>query len=298
MEWLNYHHLLYFWLVAREGSVARACALLDLAQPTISGQLHQLEKRLKAKLFERVGRRLVLTDTGRLVYRYAEEIFTLGRELQDVLKGRSPGRPIRFVVGVAAMLPKLMVHHLLEPAVQLAEPIQLICHDGEPEPLLAQLALHELDLVLTDSPANPALKLRAFSHFLGECGVTICATPQLARTYRRGFPRSLDGAPMLLPTMDATLRRSLEEWFDAEGIRPVLRGEFADGALLKVFGQMGAGIFPVHTAVEEGVKRQFRVQVVGRVETIRERFYAISLERRLTHPAVVAISETARRRLR
>lgn len=297
MEWLNYHHLLYFWVVAREGSVAKACRQLHLAQPTISGQIRALEKSLKSALFERSGRNLVLTETGRTVYRYADEIFSLGRELQDTLKSRPTGRAVSFVVGVADALPKLMVHRLLEPALHLPEEVHVTCFDGEPDRLMAQLALHELDLVLSDVPANPRLGFRAFNHLLGECGVTFFGTEELVQKYRRGFPGSLDGAPFLMPSGNAALRRSLDQWFDSLGIRPRIRGEFADSALLKAFGQFGDGLFAVHSTVEADVKRMYRVAVVGREESLRERFYAVSVEKRLKHPAVLAISESARTKL-
>jgi LysR family transcriptional activator of nhaA len=297
MQWLNYHHLLYFWTVAREGSIVRACAQLHLTQPTISGQLRSLEKALGGKLFARAGRNLVLTDTGRLVFRYADDIFALGRELQDTLAGRPAGRPLRLVVGVADSLPKLIVYRLLEPALRLPEPVQIVCEQGKPEQLLAQLALHTLDVVLADAPVGPAHKIRAFNHLLGESGVSFFATARLAARYRRGFPHSLDGAPFLLPAENTMLRRSLDQWFDAQGIRPLIRGEFADPALLKVFGQTGTGVFAVRTAVEAETQRQHRVRLLGRVAAIRERFFAISLERKLKHPAVVAITETARAKL-
>jgi LysR family transcriptional activator of nhaA len=297
MAWFNYHHLLYFWTVAREGSIARACGQLHLTQPTISAQLRSLEKALGARLFDRVGRNLVLTDTGRVVYRYADEIFTLGRELQDTLQGRPPGRPLRLVVGVADTLPTPIAYRLIEPALRLPEAVQIVCERSKLEELLTRLAVHTLDVVLADAPVSPALKVRAFNHLLGECGISFFGTPGLVAAHRRGFPRSLDGAPVLLPAENTVLRRSLEQWFQAEGIRPVVRGEFADPTLLKVFGQNGAGLFAVRSAVERETRRQFRVRLLGRVESIRERFYAISLERKLKHPAVIAITEAARGKL-
>lgn len=297
MSWFNYHHLLYFWTVAREGSITRACARLHLTQPTISGQFCALEKNLGSKLFDRVGRNLVLTDTGRLVYRYAEDIFTLGRELQDTLAGRPPGRPLRLVVGVADSLPKLIAFRLIEPALSLPEPVQLLCEQGKPEQLLGQLAVHSLDVVLTDAPVSPSIKIRAFNHLLGECGVSFFGTPKLVSAYRRGFPQSLDGAPFLLPAENTVLRRSLEQWFDAQGIHPQVCGEFADPALLKVFGQNGLGIFAVRTAVEGETGQHYKVRLLAQVEAIRERFYAISLERKLKHPAVIAITQAARETL-
>jgi LysR family transcriptional activator of nhaA len=294
VKWLNYHHLYYFWTVAREGSVAKACPLLHLTQPTISGQLHTLEKALGTKLFSRVGRNLVLTDDGRLIFRYADEIFSLGRELQDTLQGQPPGQPLRLIVGVADTLPNPIVYRLLQPALRLAEPVQIVCEPGKFEYLLAQLALHAFDVVLADAPVGPSAKIRAFNHLLGECGVAFFGSPKLVAKYRRGFPHSLNGAPVLLPAENTVLRRSLDQWFDAQGIRPDVRGEFADPTLLKVFGQHGAGLFAVRTAVERETRRHYGVQLVGRVDAIRERFYAISLERKLKHPAVVAITATAR----
>jgi LysR family transcriptional activator of nhaA len=297
MAWLNYHHLFYFWTVARAGTIARACTELHLTQPTISGQLRSLEKSFAAKLFDRVGRNLVLTHTGRTVYRYADEIFSLGRELQDTLKGRLPGKPLRLLVGVADTLPKEIAYQLVKPALNLPEPVQVICDHGKPDYLLAQLALNALDVVLADAPVSPAAKVRAFNHLLGESGLSFMAIPRMAASCRRGFPRSLNGAPFLLPAENTMLRRSLEQWFDAEHIHPQVRGEFADPGLLKVFGQNGVGIFAVRTVVERETQRQYNVHLVGRVESIRERFYAISLEKKLKHPAVVVITSAARERL-
>ncbi len=297
MEWLNYHHLLYFWMVAREGSIAQASKQLLLAQPTITGQIRALENTLGEKLFARSGRNLVLTEVGRLAYRYANEIFSLGRELTDVLKGRPAGRPVRLVVGVSDGLPKLIAYRLLQPALTLPEPVQIICHEDRPERLLAELATFGLDLVLTDAPVGPLVRVRAFSHLLGSCGVSLFATSSVAAGYRKGFPASLDGAPFLLPVENTTLRRSLEQWFEAQRIRPRVVGEFQDSALLKTFGEAGAGIFAGPTVTEKEVRRQYGVSVLGRIESVTERFYAISVERKLKHPAVVAIAEAARDQL-
>jgi LysR family transcriptional activator of nhaA len=297
MEWLNYHHLLYFWTVARTGGVSAASAELRLAQPTISGQLRALEDALGEKLFHRVGRRLELTDVGRMVYRYADEIFTLGRELMDAVRGRPTGRPLRLAVGVADQLAKLITYRLIEPALKLSEPVHVVCREDKPERLLADLALHDLDLVLSDAPIHPSVKVRAFSHLLGECGVTIFGTKDLAAKYRRSFPKSLEGAPCLLPTENTSLRRSLDQWFEQQSLRPTVVSEFEDSALLSSFGERGLGLFPGPTAIEAEIRRQYGVVVVGRLEQVRERFYAISVERRLKHPAVVAISEAARERL-
>ncbi|HLK99072.1 MAG TPA: transcriptional activator NhaR [Myxococcaceae bacterium] len=294
MEWLNYHHLLYFWTVVREGGVLAASKKLRLRQPTVTGQIRALEQALGEKLFERVGRRLELTETGTFVYRYADEIFTLGRELQEGLKGRPTGRPRKLIVGVSDVVPKLIAYRLLEPALKGPEPQQLVCKEDRTEPLLASLALHELDLIITDAPVGPSSNVRAFNHLLGECAVSLFAAPALAARLKRGFPKSLDGAPFLLPPETATIRRALGQWFEEHGVRPQVRGEFQDSALLKVFGQAGAGAFPAPSAIEHEVRSQYGVELVGRIDSIRERFYVITVERKLKHPAAVAISEAAR----
>lgn len=297
MSWLNYHHLFYFWTVAREGSIARACDRLLLTQPTISGQIRELERAFGAKLFEKVGRNLVLSEQGREVYRYADEIFTLGKELQDTMQGRPVGRAIRLLLGVHDAMPKLIACKILAATLGQPQPIQIVCHEGTSEQLLARLALHQLDAILSDSPAPPTVKVRVFNHLLGECGVSFCASAKLAATYRRKFPHSLNDAPFLLPLQDTSLRRSLDKWFEKSAIRPNIHGEFADSALLKAFGQVGAGLFAVPTAIEKEVCRQYDVKVCGRVDSIREQFYLISAERKLKNPAVAAIAALARRKL-
>jgi LysR family transcriptional activator of nhaA len=297
MRRLNYQHLLYFWTVPREGSISHACARLHLTEPTVSGQLRTLARSLGVKLFERVGRRLELTEAGREVYQYADEIFALGHELEDRLNGRANGKTPRLLVGIADTLPKVIAYRILEPALHLPEAVQLICEQGKPEFLLAQLGLHALDLVLADAPIGAGMNLRAFNHLLGECDVSLLATPDLADHYQPGFPQSLDGAPFLLPAANTLLRRSLDRWFETAGIRPRVRGEFADSALLKVFGENGVGIFAVRTAVEAETQDLYKVRSLGRVDAIRERFYAISLERKITHPAVAAITAAAREKL-
>ena len=297
MDWLNYHHLLYFWTIAKEGGISRAAERLHLAQPTLSSQIKKLETSMGTKLFERTGRNLVLTDTGQLVYRYAEEIFTLGRELADTVKGQRAEKRLRLTVGVPDALPKLVVYELLKPALAMDEDVSLECYEGKLNDLLADLALHRLDIVLANSPLTPDSHVRAYNHLLGECGVTVFGTAELTRKYKAKFPASLHGAPMLLPTQNTTLRRYLEQWFDDQGIEPDVAHEFEDSAVLKVFGQSGHGLFVTPTAVEDHVKRQFSVNVLGRIPEIKERFYAISVERRLKHPAVVAISKTAKRQL-
>jgi LysR family transcriptional regulator, transcriptional activator of nhaA len=294
MDWINYHHLLYFWVVAREGSIVRACEELQLSQPTISGQIAKFEKSLKTKLFRRVGRGLELTEEGRLLFRYADEIFTIGREMTEAMKGRPTGRPMQFTVGVADVLPKLAVHRLLEPACRLDEPIELVCHDGKLDSLLADLALFKLDVVLSDTAASGHARVRVFNHLLGSCGVAVYGTAELAEHYRSGFPKSLTDAPWLLPTVGTSLRRDLERWFDLMDVRPKVVGEFADSGLMKAFGQAGMGLFPAPLAIDTELQRQYQVENVGCIEDIRFQCFAITVERRLKHPAVLAISKSAR----
>lgn len=297
MAWLNYHHLLYFWTVAREGSITRATQKLHLTQPTISAQIKTLEDSLGERLFVRQGRRLVLTEVGQVVYRYAEEIFGLGRELQDVLAGRPTGRPTRLHVGIAEQVPKLMAHELLAPVLKLAEPPQLICREDKLERLFGDLAAHNLDVVISDTPLSHQAKGKAFNHLLGETGVTIFGAPALAEQYRRGFPGSLDGAPFILPVEGTTLRRTLDAWFERERVAPRVMGEFSDSALLKAFGQGGMGLFAGPSAIAGEIRRQFEVKGLGELGGLRESFYAVTVERRLRHPAVIAISEAARHRI-
>jgi LysR family transcriptional activator of nhaA len=297
VDWLNYHHLLYFWTVAKEGGISRASKKLHLAQPTLSSQIQKLEKSMGVNLFDRVGRSMVLTDTGQLVYRYADEIFTLGRELTDALQGMPTQDTLRLTVGVPDVLPKLVVYRLLRPAIEIDGKVQLVCYEGKLSELLADLALHRLDIVLADSPVTPATHIRAFNHLLGESGVSVFGSAELAKQHQRGFPQSLQGAPMLLPTQNTSLRRALEQWFDAKEIRPQVVHEIEDSAVLKVFGQHGQGLFAGPSAIEDEICRQYGVRVVGRIDELKERFYAISVERRLKHPAVVAISNAARQQL-
>jgi LysR family transcriptional activator of nhaA len=229
-----------------------------------------------------------------MVYRYADEIFTIGKELTEAVKGRPAGRPVNFVVGISQVVPKLVAYRLLEPALNLSEPVRIVCREDKNERLLADLAVHDLDILITDAPASPAVKVRAYSHLLGECGETFFAAPPLMRRLRGKFPRALDGAPVLMPSREAVVRRALDQWFDERAIRPEVVGEFDDAALMKAFGQAGTGVFPAPTVIEAAVKRQSGARVLGRTEDVRERFYAVSVERRLKHPAVVAILETAR----
>ena len=294
MSTLNLKHLRYFWAVASHGTIAQASKVLHLTPQTISGQLGELEKQFGAKLFKKAGRNLVLTDSGRTVFNYADEIFRLSNELQDVLEGRSPGSQMTLNVGIAMVVPKLLAYRILAPVLQLDEPVLLTCHEAPFVDLMADLSVHKLDIVLADSPLSPALNIRAYNHPLGESGISFFARESEARHYRAGFPGSLDGAPMLMPTLSCALRRSLDLWFERIKVHPQMVAEFEDRALMKAFGEAAAGIFTTPTAVEIDVLNKYSVTVIGRTEEVKERFYAISAERKIKHPAVAAITEAAR----
>lgn len=296
MDWLNYHHLLYFWTVAREGSIARATEKLNLTQPTISAQIRQLEESLGEKLFEKSGRGLTLTEAGKIAFRYADEIFALGSELRDTLRDRPTGKPRRVTVGVADVVPKLVAYRVLRPAFELAEPVEVICREASSEKLIAELALHEIDLVITDTPAAGA-NIHAHNHFLGESATTLFAAPALAARYRKNFPRSLHGAPMLLPAVGTQLRRALEQWLEANELEPLRAGHFDDTALMTQFGYGGVGIVAAPSVIEDELQRQFGLQVVGKLPDVRERFYAIAPQRKIRNPIVGAITSAARRSL-
>ncbi len=294
MHGLNYNHLYYFWVTAEAGSVTAAGRRLNLTPQTISGQLRTLEQAIGGRLFRREGRGLSLTDSGRLVFQYADEMFRLGAEMQGVLAGGAAGAARRFTVGIVDVVPKMIAYRLIEPALQLPEPVQLICREGKLDDLLADIAAHKLDMVLADTPMGGAANIKAFNHLLGECGIGFFAAPALAERYRPGFPHSLQDAPLLAPAPGAALRGALNQWLDRLEIQPRIAGEFEDSALMKAFGQAGVGIFLAPLVIEQEVIRQFDVRPLGRSDEIRERFYAISAERRLRHPAVVAVSQAAR----
>ncbi len=297
MEWLNYHHLLYFWTVVHEGGVAAASRRLRLAQPTISIQLKQLEAQLGLTLFDRTGRRLRLTEAGRTAFRYADEIFSLGREMRDALHRHPEGRALRLVLGITDAIHKQIAYRLVEPALHLPEGVHVECQEGKLDRLLPLLANHELNLILSDVPIGPGVAVKAFNHPLGHSAVAVFAAPTLARQLRRNFPASLDRAPFLMPAKTVALRRELERWFDRLKLRPEITGEFDDSALLKTFGQAGVGAFAAPAATSAEIARQFKVRQVGLAEGIFERYFAISVERRLQHPGVVAISAAAREEL-
>ncbi|MEZ0237830.1 MAG: transcriptional activator NhaR [Methylophilaceae bacterium] len=294
---MNYKHLYYFWTVAKAGSIARASEQLHITPQTISGQLSLFENVLGETLFDRSRRRFALTDAGRTVLGYAEEIFSLGKELEDVLRHSPGGRPLQFRVGVSDAVPKALAYKLIEPALRATENSRIVCREGKVAGLMGELAIHQLDIVIADSPMPPRIDVKAFNHLLGECGLTFFATSRLAKEFPGDFPQRLNGAPLLLPGDDVAVRPKLIRWFDQNRIRPRITGEFDDGALMAAFGQAGAGIFSAPSAIADRISDQYGVEVIGATEEITESFYAISVERRLSHPAVVAISEAARQEL-
>ncbi len=294
---LNMKHLRYFWAVASHGSIARAAEALHLTPQTISGQLRELEHQVGSKLFSRDGRGLALTETGRLVYTYADEMFQLGSELQDVLDGHTPGFALNIKVGIAMVVPKLLAYRVLEPVLKMPDTVRLICHEAPLVDLLAELAVHKLDVVLADSPISPGMNVRAYNHALGESGISFFAVPEQAPLLRADFPQSLDGTRMLMPSAGSSLRRNLENWFERHDVNPLVVAEFEDRALMKVFGERGTGVFTTPTTVEQDVLNKYGVEVIGRTEEISESYFAISAERRIKHPAVSAITEAARNEL-
>jgi LysR family transcriptional regulator, transcriptional activator of nhaA len=293
---LNYKHLHYFRTVAKAGAINKAAEKLHLTPQTLSGQISILEDRLGVALFRRTGRRLELTDAGRTALTYADEIFAVGAELEEALLNRPGARVHPFRVGIADVVPKTIAYQLLAPALTLAEPVKLICKEDRLEQLAAELAIHRLDMVLADRPLPSSMDIKGYSHPLGECGIAFLATPSLASGLTPDFPACLHGAPLLIPGEDSALRAPLLRWLERRGIQPVIVGEFNDSALMSAFGQAGAGAFPVPLTTAREVMRQYEVVELGQTQDIRERFFAISVERRLSHPAVLAVSEAARRR--
>jgi len=291
IPFLNFQHLYYFWMVAREGGISHASEVLDLSPSTISAQISQLEKSLQVKLFRRVGRNIRLTDVGQIAFRYADQIFGLGRELTHALTGWDTEGPLSLQVGIADAVPKLVATKLMQPAFAVSPEIRLTCREGRPESLLAELALHRFDLILLDAPVDPRGNIRAFSRLLRECDVAIFGTPELLRQYGHGFPGSLEGAPVLLPTPDSSIRRSFGRWLEARELQPRVVGEFEDGALMRAFGEIGAGLFPAPSIIADDLERQAGVECLGSLEGTRARYYAVTVERQLEHPAVQAICD-------
>ncbi len=291
---INYKHLHYFWVVANEGGITRASERLHLTPQTISGQLSLLEESLGEALFARVGRNLELTETGRLALSYADEIFSLGGELEEMVRNLPGGRPLMFKVGVVDVVPKSIAYRLLAPALKLPEPVRIVCREGSLDALLADLAVHRVDLVIADGPIPAGMNVRGFNHPLGDCGVTFFATSRLARKLGKSFPDSLSGSPLLLPGGMTLVRSRLVQWFDRLHIYPRIVGEFDDSALMKAFGRAGAGVFIAPTPIAAEVEKQYGVVAIGQTDEVRDHFYAISVERKISHPAVAAITETAR----
>jgi LysR family transcriptional regulator, transcriptional activator of nhaA len=289
MEWLNYHHLLNFWMVAREGSVQRASELLHVTPASVSVQVRQLEKSLGVKLFAKQGRGLVLTEMGKEVLEYAEDIFSTGRELLEMLKGKPMGKPLELRVGIRDVMPKLVAYQLLQPAILSDPSMRLICHEGKMADLVADLAIHKLDVVLCDTALDPLYRVQAHSYKLGSSEVSIVGHPDLAKRFRNYFPRSLDQAPFLLPTKETVLRRQLDRWFTEMNVIPSIRGEFADSAMLKIAGRNGLGLFAIPTIVEKEVRQLYGLITLGQILGIQEQFFAVSIDRKIKHPGVLAI---------
>ncbi len=294
---INYKHLHYFWAVAKEGGVARASERLNLTPQTISGQLTLLEERLGIKLFTRVGRNLEITETGRLVLSYADEIFSLGSELEETVHQLPAVLPQLFRVGIVEVLPKYIALRILQPALQMDESVRMSCREASIDILLAELSVHHLDLVLSDCPIPPSISTRGFSHKLGECGVSFFATKQLKKELKGDFPQCLDDAPLLLPSKGNQLRSSIDQWLDKNRLHPRIMAEFDDSALMKAFGQEGLGIFIAPAAIEALVERQYQVTSIGRTNEVKEEFYAISIQRKVTHPVVSELMKKARETL-
>ena len=297
MNWLNFNHLRYFWTVARAGSVTAAAKELHLTQPAVSAQIRALEQAVGEPLFTKRGRGLALTETGQLTYQYADEIFRLGRELAGTLRGAPGSQVQRFAVGMTDAMSKLIAYRLLQPALAMDPPIRLVLREDKQARLLADLSIHVLDLVLSDTPLAPQVKVQAYHHLLGESGVSIFGTDDLVRSRRRRFPQSLDGAPFLMPIGTTALHRDLEQWFDAIGVRPTIVAELEDSAVLKVFGAQGTRLFAAPTAIENDVRRRYGVRLLGSTTEVVERFYAITVDRKIKHPAVLAITNEARSEL-
>ncbi len=297
MASLNFKHLRYFWMVAKSGSIAGASKHLHLTPQSISGQLSELEASLGVELFRRVGRGLELTEMGRRIFSYADEIFVLGNELLEVALDRTARKSLLFRVGIADSVPKSVAYRVVEPALRIEEPVRLICREGRLASLLAEMAVHHLDLVIADRPMPTNLNVRGYNHLLGESDLTVFATPDLAQSLAGTFPALLDKAPFLLPGEDVAMRPKLIQWFEGQGLYPCIVGEFDDSALLKAFGQAGVGLFVAPTATAGYVCRQYGVQAVGRIDSIIEQLYAITTERRLLHPAIVAVVQATQREL-
>lgn len=291
---LNYRHLHYFWITAQEGSFTRAAERLGVAVQTISAQIALLEKSLGATLLSPQGRRLVPTEAGRIAMDHASQIFQLGKRMRQTIEDTSGKQPLRLTVGLSDALPKLIAYRLLSGALTMPEPVRLVCEEGDFAELIADLALHRLDVVLTDRPAAGG-NLRVYSHPLGDCEITLFGVPALAERYRSGFPGSLADAPLLVPTRDNALRGRIEQWFSARDLKPRVIGEFEDSALLMTFGRGGLGLFPAPAILADDIAAEYGAEPVGNLTDVREQFYAITAERRIRHPALEALLAQAPR---
>lgn len=287
---LNYRHLLYFWAVAKEGSITRAAQRLGLSVQTISTQLPLLERQLGQALFAPQGRSLVLTEAGRTALLYAEQIFQIGGKLRETLAESTYLRP-RLSVGVTDGVPKLIAFRLLEGLLQPPLQLRLACIDGEFEHLLGELALNRLDLVIADRSAPQRANLKLESNLLGSAGISLFGSLALLERYGKEFPRHLNGAPLLLPTRNDPLRGAIDAWFESHDIRPEIIGEFSDSALLKTFGRAGLGLFPAPAALENEILAQFQSYPLGALSGVSENWYAIATYKRLPHPAIAAIRD-------
>lgn len=297
MKWLNYNHLYYFWMTARLGSMVRASEELLISQPTISAQIKEIEQAIGQRLFERQGRGLALTDAGRVAFNYANEIFSLGQEMLNALERQPGSRPVRLAVGIVDVIPKPVARRLLTPAMRLEQGVRLSCHEDKAERLLADLAARRVDVVISDSPIGTAVGFEGFNHLLGECGIGFYGSAKIAGEYRKGFPKSLDHAPMLLPTGHTAVRRSLDLWFDSIRVHPMVVGEFDDAELMFSFGQDGEGIFPAPIVIEGHIKKTVGAKLIGKTEKVKERFYAITAEEEIKHPAIRAIRDAAQKEM-
>ena len=295
---MNYGHLHYFWVAAKAGGIMRAAEQLHTAPQTLSTQIKLLEEQLGQKLFRRSGRHLALTEMGSVVLGYADGIFALGAELEGAARqARSGPRTLDFRVGVTDSVTKAVAYRLLEPALDVAEPVRLICGEGKLPDLLSQLALNRIDLVIADEPMPRRVSVKAFNHALGSSAMTFFCAPKLKPLLKQPFPQCLNNAPMLLQAASTAIRQQFVSWLSRHGIHPRVIAEFEDGALMKAFGREGRGVFMAPTVLEAEIQAQYGVKVIGRSDDLVEEFYAISVERRITHPCVAAISQAARRKL-
>lgn len=292
---MNFKHLHYFWATARAGGVMRAGEQLNITPQTLSGQIKLLEERLGCALFRKSGRRLELTDAGKTALGFADQIFGLGAELEAAIgQVRSGGQALDCRVGIADSVPKAVAYRLLEPALDVPQQVRLLCHEGKFEDLLAQLAVHRLDLVIADEPMNRQLNVKAFNHPLGTTAMSFFCTAALRKTLGRRFPDNLDGAPMLVQGAASAMRRRMEAWLGERQLHVRTVGEFDDAALMKAFGREGRGVFMSPAVLEKETCEQYGVVVLGRSEELVEEFFAVSVERRITHPCVAAITLAAR----